>query len=110
MQQKQDLYKSIGESIRQAREAKKMTQDDLAGRIGVTAATISLYESGGRKPELEKIRMIAKVLETSEVYLLGSDVSNADIDVALRSEKLTPQEVNQVKEYILLIKRAKSNG
>lgn len=107
MSQKSSLYKNIGKTIKEARVQKAITQDELAKRIGVTAATISLYESGDRKPELEKLKTIAKVLKTSEVFLMGVELNSANIDLALRSEKLTPPEITQVKKYIDLIKKAK---
>ncbi len=110
MNNNHNLYKTVGELIRTARVGMGMTQNELASKIDVTAATISLYESGDRKPELEKIKIIAKVLNTSEAFLMGSVVDSADINLALRSEKLSPSEITQVKEYIKLVKRAKENG
>jgi len=110
MSRKSRLYESIGKTIKETRDQKAITQDELAKRVGVTAATISLYESGDRKPELEKLKAIAKALETSEVFLMGAELDPTNIDLALRSEKLTPPEITQVKKYIDLIKKAKEKN
>jgi transcriptional regulator with XRE-family HTH domain len=108
MAEENKTYLAVGKIIKAKREEAKMTQEDLAQKISVTAATISLYESGLRKPEMDKIKMISSALGTSEAVLLGIKADNADIDLALRSEKLDIHEINQVKNYIKLIKDAKS--
>ena len=110
MAKEKNTYLAVGRTIKAKREEIKMTQEDLAQKIGVTAATISLYESGLRKPEMDKIKVIASALGTSEALLLGIEANNADIDLALRSEKLDIHEINMVKSYIKLIRDAKSGS
>jgi len=41
---------SIGARMRAAREAAGLTQVELAARLGVRQAQVSLYESGAREP------------------------------------------------------------
>jgi XRE family transcriptional regulator of biofilm formation len=58
--------------IRKLREAKGMSQSDLAGKVGVTQAYIASLESGARKnPSLDIIRKLAKVLKTDVANLLN---------------------------------------
>lgn len=110
MTEENNTYQLVGKTIKVIREEAKMTQEDLAKKVGVTAATISLYESGLRKPEMDKIKLISSALGTSEALLLGIEADNADIDLALRSEKLDINEINMVKNYIKLIRNAKSGS
>lgn len=38
--------------LRQARSAKKMTQEDIAKKLGITAMAVSHYEHGIREPKM----------------------------------------------------------
>lgn len=52
----------IGARIRSRRRALDLTQDDLAGRIGVTAQQIHKYESGANRVAASKLFEIATAL------------------------------------------------
>lgn len=54
----------IGKSIRNLRMQRKMTQDELAERLFVTRQTVSNYETGRSRPDVETLTAIAEVLET----------------------------------------------
>ena len=56
---------SLGENIRERRIAKNLTQDDLAGMVGVTKMAICNYEEGKRIPALYDALRIAKALGTT---------------------------------------------
>jgi putative transcriptional regulator len=45
--------------LRQLRRAREMTQTALGRRVGLNKATISMIESGARKPSLDKARALA---------------------------------------------------
>lgn len=47
------------------RKRRKLSKKELAEMIGVSAATISNYESGKTTPSLEKVMMIAIALDAS---------------------------------------------
>lgn len=53
---------NTGKIIRNARASKKLTQDALAHRAGVSKSYIQKLEAGGYKPEFALMR-IAKVLD-----------------------------------------------
>lgn len=64
--------KNIGAIIRDLREAKGMTQEELANRVGYTSrAAINKIESGANKLKQEKIQIFAEVLGCSVNELLG---------------------------------------
>lgn len=58
-------YKKIGVNIKKAREAKGISQLDLGEKVKASTAAISLYESGERKPGLEFLTQVAKILGVS---------------------------------------------
>ena len=55
---------NIGKHILKLRQQKNMTQDDLAERLFVTRQTVSNYETGKSRPDVEMLMRIAEVLET----------------------------------------------
>lgn len=57
----------------QLRLKNKMTQTELANKIGVVKGTIANYESGLRKPDNDKLIALAEVFGVSIDYLLGLD-------------------------------------
>ena len=97
---------STGEIIRKRREHLHITQEELARKIGLKPSTISLYESGSRKPKLEVLRKISSALDISVAALINIRVPRADLDIALRAKGLTPQDIEQVRNFIQLVKNA----
>lgn len=53
---------TLSENIKAARVAAKMTQEELANRLGTTKSAVSRYEKGKREPALAQIAQIASVL------------------------------------------------
>ena len=64
-------YNSLGERIRIARTTKKLTQERLAEKIGVSTNFISQIERGISKMSVKSIVLIADALGTSVDSLLG---------------------------------------
>lgn len=75
----------------------KMTQEDLAKKIGVVKTTIANYESGLRTPDNEKLIAIAKVFDVSIDYLLGLESSPSPI-YDLSFDDFTYALYNETKE------------
>lgn len=59
-----DDMRDIGKNIRYLRETKGLTQDQLAEKLFVTRQTVSNYETGRTRPDVDMIVSIANVLET----------------------------------------------
>ncbi len=56
--------RDIGKNIRSLREKKGMTQEALAEALFVTRQTVSNYETGRSRPDIDMLLKIAQVLET----------------------------------------------
>lgn len=56
--------RDIAKNIRTLRTAKHLTQDELAEKLFVTRQTISNYETGKSRPDVEMLARIAEALET----------------------------------------------
>ena len=50
-------------SLAELRGEKKMSQRDLARKLGVSSATTGMYESGKRTPSLKKAILIARLFD-----------------------------------------------
>ncbi|MBO5670806.1 MAG: helix-turn-helix transcriptional regulator, partial [Clostridia bacterium] len=49
-----------------------LKQEELASKLGVKQSTVSLWETGERKPDIIMIKRIAQVLECSTDDLLAT--------------------------------------
>lgn len=58
-------------NLRQQRKARGWTQAQLAQRLGVTASTVAMWETGKRVPPAGKGRVLAEMLGTTLDGLLG---------------------------------------
>lgn len=52
-------------NLKNLRMSKKLTQKQLAERLGVERTTVSMWETGNSSPSLEILKKIAQVLECS---------------------------------------------
>lgn len=60
-----DINKYIGSKIREFRERKNLTQDDVAEYLGTTLQTISRYELGDRKTNQDVLFKLAEYFKIS---------------------------------------------
>lgn len=65
----------FGDILRQKREERRMTQTDLAERIGVTQQNINSYETGYKVPPLRVVVAAADVFRCSTDEMIGREIS-----------------------------------
>ena len=80
--------KAVGERIRAAREAKRMTQQELAELVDLSPTHVSVIERGVKSPRLETFILIANALEVSADALLIDVVNDASQGVASELSEL----------------------
>ena len=80
----------IGENIKIYRERKRMTQRELADRIGKTWEMVSRYERGYSSP-MKQLNALAKVLEVDVADLLSSS-----------PQRVKREEINRVPFFTFL--------
>lgn len=70
---------TVGKRIKQLRECKGLTQEDIAKKVGVAIQTIYKYENEiVTNIPLDKLEKIAKALQTTPAYLMGWEDSQAE--------------------------------
>jgi transcriptional regulator with XRE-family HTH domain len=81
---------SLADRLKELREKRGLTQDQIADLTKINRATYSNYESGRRKPPGKKLELLAKFYKVSVDYLLtGKENTDFDIADALETEKTT---------------------
>lgn len=96
----------IGKRIQTARKAKKLTQKQLAEKLGVATGTIQQYELGKRTPGLETVLDISDALEVSSSYFFGAPIDNDYSVVAAQKMYTRYTESKKISEAIKIILEA----
>lgn len=95
------INKKAGNKIRNYREAKKITREDFADRLGMTASGYGKIERGETDIPLSRIEQISIELKIDLLQLL--DFNNANT----ASDKNGPQQPTDLykEKYILALER-----
>lgn len=73
-----ETMQTVGKNIRVMRTQQNITQDELAERLFVSRQTVSNYETGRTKPDIDMLMRISEVLEVDVQSLLyGSPTTQA---------------------------------
>ncbi len=93
---------NMGEKLRSLRTEKKLTQKQVADRIGLAISAVSSYESGSRYPSYDALIKLARIFHVSTDYLLGmTDKRNIDVT------GLSDDEIEVVSQLAEMLRRKK---
>lgn len=68
---------SFANRLKQLREEKNLSRDELANKLNLSYSAIAKYETGNRSPDDETKKKIAEYFNVSLDYLMGvSDIRN----------------------------------
>lgn len=93
----------LNQQIRLLRQARKMSQVELAKELNVTKQSVSNWENDNIQPSVEMLEKIAKVFSVSIDYLLGNntkeciDVSDLPLDVIAHLRQLV-EDLRNIKK------------
>lgn len=80
-------------TLKDLREIKHVTQEQLAEYLKVSRPTVAGYETKNHQPDFEKLEKMAKYFEVSIDYLVtGADSGAKKITTPLINEKALDQE------------------
>lgn len=65
----------FGDILKKKREERRMSQSDLAERLGVSRQNITSYESGYKVPPLRIVVAAADVFRCSTDEMIGREIS-----------------------------------
>ena len=69
---------NIGKNIRALRTRRKMTQDELAEKLYVSRQTVSNYETGKTRPDIDTLIKIAEIMDVDVNVLIYGIPSQKD--------------------------------
>jgi transcriptional regulator with XRE-family HTH domain len=94
-----DQLKELGNRIKMARQAKGMTQGEIADMIGVSSKTVSAIEVARVEPSISQMQAIAAVLEEPLGYFTGEGPST----VESKLDRVT-EELKQIESLVEIIR------
>ena len=84
----------FSERFKELRSSRKLSQQELANKLGTSKSSVNMYERGEREPSLEMLECIADFFNVDMDYLLGK--SRTANQVLALKEKSTPQTERDV--------------
>ena len=70
----QEVRQTLGENIRRERVVRRLTQAELAEKIGTSQMMVSRFEKGKDSPSVWRCYLIAQIFDTSIERLLTDDL------------------------------------
>jgi len=100
---------NIGNKIKALRKAKGITQEQLAGAIGISFQAVSKWENGIALPDITLVPMLANYFGVSTDELLGFNLAEKEeriekaVDEAYKFRESNPQKSRAILEKALNI-------
>jgi len=69
---------SFRKNLEYLRKGKKLSQEELADKLGVSRQSVSKWESGAAYPETEKMLTMCKIFDCSLDQLMNDDIAEAE--------------------------------
>lgn len=89
----------VGQRLRTARETLGLTQDDVAGAMGIPRTSVIAMEAGKRNVTALELRRLARLYRRNVQWLLGEQDDAAAVDNALY--RATADLSDEDKEQVL---------
>ena len=85
---------NIGTVIRKYRKEKQLTQEEVAGYLGVTAPAVNKWENGNSLPDISLLAPIARLLGISTDMLLSfrEELTEEEMNEIIRTQKNTGEK------------------
>lgn len=105
----------FAKNFKALREARHLSQTQLADRLKMSKSAISMYENGRREPKFEDLITIANFFNVDASYLIGSRsqveqlTGTPEDDAASISLLVTAEELAVVKAYRVCGAETKEN-
>lgn len=63
----------VGDKIKQLRKAQRITQQELAEKLGITPSAVGMYEQNRREPNYDVLQQLSNIFSVSFDYLLDRE-------------------------------------
>ena len=99
-------YYLIGQNIRKFRKAKRMSQESLAERIGISTTHMSHIETGNTKLSLPVLIELSQILEVSTDSIIFGDSGRDAEQIAELLESSSTKQQRIISEVVSAVKTA----
>lgn len=96
------IHEEIARRLKQEREHRRLSQQELARQLGVAANTVSRWETGTYRPRLDDLEKVAMTLGIAVGDLIpqNSRVGSVDLDRLINIAKsLPPEDLAEVQRF-----------
>jgi len=99
---------AFSDKLRFKRNELRISQDELAGRLGVSRQSISKWESGAAYPEIDKLISISNFFDVSIDYLLKDNyfpvnIGEENMDRAVIRFLVSSNDMEQISQKLISI-------
>lgn len=91
------MTKEIGSKLKQLRQSKKLTQEEVAARVNITRSTVSNYERGRRTPHLKDLQKLADVFSVGLDYF-GVSPKDEAFELLARAKQVFANDLISAEE------------
>ncbi len=89
--------------LKELRNIRKVSQEDVANYLGITQQAYANYERGARKPDPDTLSKLADYFDVSVDYLLGRNTTPTGEVFALSSDTdyddLPPEAIEEIERF-----------
>lgn len=98
MTERDSLYSDLGRNIKAARVELRLSQRELAEMVEESSITISRWETGTRKPQLEDLMKLSRIFNCTVSRLLQGPTQNNSllVDLAEKASLLPDREIDEL--------------
>ena len=96
---------SFSERLRALRKERGLNQTELATALNVTFGTVSIWERGVRKPEMDTLEKISDYFDVSLGYLLGSTDDRQPPEGVEAGQWLPENDHDTMLKYMILFSK-----
>lgn len=96
-------YRDLGAKVRQLRRGMRLTQEELAEQVGISASFMGHIERGTRVASLETLVALCNVLQTKPEYLLSASLNSSE---QFMPASLSPSDRMKLSEFLRLAQDA----
>jgi len=103
---------ALGARLKEAREYRGFSQDEVARHLGVPRSAISLMETGGRRVDALELQKLATLYQTNMDELTGHERRDAEPEsvrlVARAAAELSPDDRDEVLRFAQFLRSRKA--
>lgn len=77
---------TLGEKIQKCRKNGKMSQEELASRLGVSRQAVSKWELNESVPDTENVIRLERIFQVSVDYLLKNEIEEDEVKVEINQD------------------------